>query len=90
VNFNQTTITALQSSQSPHINKLHTPSSTPPPQPLQNSGSQNLIISSSSSQLSTASGSMGPPSNPTSHNQHAHRKLFPTLDSGNHVKILLI
>jgi len=83
VSFNQAASTALQSTQSPHINKLQTPSSTPPPQPLQNSASQNQLTSTSSSQLSSAGGSMGPPSNP-----HAHRKLFPTIDANNHVNYL--
>lgn len=79
LSFNQTTSTALQSSQSPHINKLHTPSSTPPPQTIQSS-SQNQLASNSSSQLSSTSGPMGPPANPVS-NHNSHRKLFPVIDN---------
>lgn len=78
LSFNQTASTALQSTQSPHINKLTTPSSTPPPQ-----GMPNQLASTSATQLS-APGSMGPPSAPVS-NPHAHRKLFPAMDNNHHL-----
>lgn len=81
LSFSQTASTALQSTQSPHINKLHTPSSTPPPQPI---SQQNQLASTSSSQLSQAPGSMGPPNNPVS-NQSSHRKLFPVMDNNHHL-----
>ena len=81
LSFNQTASTALQSTQSPHINKLTTPSSTPPPQGIP--GAPNQLASTSATQLSTP-GPMGPPSAPVS-NPNAHRKLFPAMDSSHHL-----
>lgn len=81
LSFNQTASTALQSTQSPNINKLTTPSSTPPPQRMP--GVPNQLASTSATQLS-APGSMGPPSAPVS-NPHAHRKLFPAMDNSHHL-----
>lgn len=81
LSFNQTASTALQSTQSPHINKLTTPSSTPPPQGMP--GVPNQLASTSATQLS-APGSMGPPSAPVS-NPNAHRKLFPVMDNNHHL-----
>lgn len=81
LSFNQTASTALQSTQSPHVNKLTTPSSTPPPQGMP--GVPNQLASTSATQLS-APGSMGPPSAPVS-NPNAHRKLFPVMDNNHHL-----
>lgn len=75
--------------QTPLLNKHHTPSSTPPP-PISSSTtsslqSQSILTSSSASQLTQQQNVNQTVAAPSSSSSSAHRKLFSALDNSHHM-----